>query len=211
MTKGIIYDLDGTIISTAKLHEDAWLFVGKTFNISITPKMLANQRGISNKAAALMMLPKDKKYLSEKFQKAKVEYVKENLKKVALFPSVIQTIETLLKKGYNVWICTSAKRDFVKKILRRFKKLRKVNVVWREMYAKEKPSPEALNITIKKMGLSKKHVIYVGDAANDYKTSINASVKFVYFCLNKKQRDSRIPKSTITISRHKEVLRILKK
>ncbi len=34
--RGIIYDLDGTIILTQKLHEKAWIYAGKKFNIPIT-------------------------------------------------------------------------------------------------------------------------------------------------------------------------------
>ncbi len=59
--KGVIYDLDGAVISTQKLHEDVWIYAGKKFNIFISEEMLLNQRGISNEAAASMMLPVNKK------------------------------------------------------------------------------------------------------------------------------------------------------
>lgn len=210
--KGVIYDLDGTIVSTQKLHEDAWVHAGKKFNIPITKRMLLNQRGISNKEAVSMMLPNNKKYLIEKFKNAKVQYVNENLNKITLFPYISKTIRQLLKEGYRVWICTSATKDFVKKILKIFKELKEMrdNIVWREMYKKEKPSPEALNLTIKKMDLTKSQVYYIGDALSDYKTSIAAKVKFIYFCPNFKKGDLRIPKLIPTISSHRKIFKLLK-
>jgi beta-phosphoglucomutase-like phosphatase (HAD superfamily)/RNase P subunit RPR2 len=208
-TGGVIYDLDGTLVSTQKLHEDAWLFAGKTFNVPVSARMLVDQRGISNREAALMMLPRNKKHLLNKFQKAKAEYVNKNLKRAVPFPGATETIEKLLKRRYSVWICTSARKDFVKKVLKPFKGLREMNIVWREMYQKEKPSPEALDLTIEKMGLSNKQVCYVGDALNDYRTSLEAKVKFIYFCPDKKRRDPRIPKSIPIISSHKEILKLI--
>ena len=212
--KGIIYDLDGTIISTIKLHELAWLYAGKKFNIPISDEMLVNQRGISNKAAAGMMLPENKKHLAKKFIAAKVKYVMENANQVVLFPSIIKTISQLFKSGYKVWICTSAHKNFVEKILVNFSELRKLlrhNIIWRKMYKREKPSPDVLNLVIKKMNLAKSQVCYIGDAFSDYKTAMRAKVKFIYFCPNLKKRDSRISKSIPTISSHKHVFEITRR
>jgi len=210
--KGIIYDLDGTIISTTKLHETAWIYAGKKFNIPISNKMLIGQKGISNKAAALMILPKNKRNIIDGFVNVKQEYVKKNINKITAFPEAITTIYQLLKTGYKVWICTSARQYFVKKVLKIITPLTKIrkNIVWREMYKKEKPLPEALNTTIRKMSLTNSQVCYIGDAFNDYKTSLAARVKFVYFCPNLKKRDLRIPKTIPLISLHRKIFQVLK-
>ncbi|OGZ34319.1 MAG: hypothetical protein A3I88_03705 [Candidatus Portnoybacteria bacterium RIFCSPLOWO2_12_FULL_39_9] len=209
--KGLIYDLDGTLISTQKLHETGWLYAGKKFNIPISKEMLLNQSGISNEEASLMMLPGNKKNLAKKFIKAKVEYVNKNLKRITLFPSALKTIQQLDKKGYAVWICTSAHKNFVKAI-KALKIIKKIGnkIIWREMYKKGKPSPEALNLTMSKMGLANSQIYYIGDALNDYKTSVKAGVKFIYFCPSVNRKDLRIPKSVKVISSHKEILELLK-
>jgi len=211
--KGIIYDLDGTIISTIKLHEAGWVYAGKKFGIHISDEMLLNQSGISNEAAAEMMLPGDKRYLTKKFIAAKAKYVMENANQATLFPGILKVVTQLSKNDYRVWICTSAHRDFVKKILNNFSELKRVignNIVWREMYENEKPSPDALNVTLKKMGLPNLQVYYIGDAFSDYKTSVRAKVKLIYFCPDLRKRDSRIPRSIPVISSHEEIYQILK-
>lgn len=211
--RGVIYDLDGTIISTIKLHESAWIHAGKKFNIYISDKMLLNQSGISNEAAAKMMLPKNKSYLTKKFIAAKVKEMMKKANQATFFPGAVETIKQLLKNNNKVWFCTSAHKNFVIKILNhlpRLKKIIKNNIIWREMYRKEKPSPDVLNLTIKKMGLTKSQVYYVGDALSDYKTAVRAKVGFIYFCPNSQKRDLRIPKSVPIISSHKQVFKLLK-
>lgn len=109
-------------------------------------------------------------------------------------------------------ICTSARQYFVKKVLKIITPLTKIrkNIVWREMYKREKPSSDALNTTIRKMSLTNSQVCYIGDAFNDYKTSLAARVKFIYFCPNLKKRDLRIPKTIPFISLHRKIFQVLK-
>lgn len=208
--KGIIYDLDGTLVSTVKLHELAWQAAGKEFDVPISKKMLLDQKGMSDEAAALMMLPKEKRGLVLQFVEAKQNYVRNNLDKISLFPGALENINNLLNKGYQVWICTSSHNFFVKKVFNLFPGLGKAlkeNVVCREMYERAKPYPDALDMTIKRMGLNNSQVYYVGDAFKDYEACLNAKVKFIYFCPNIRNWDERIPKYALTIRNHREIFK----
>ena len=209
--RGAIYDLDGTLVSTVKLHEAGWLQAGKKFGVKFTKEMLQNQRGISDHVTALMMLPKEKEQLLDKFAAAKADYVMKNYKSAALFPGAAKVIDSFLRRGYSVWICTSAGKKFTQSVLNNLKQLKKAvgsNVVWREMYRKEKPSPDALNLTLAKMNLMSSQVCYIGDAFNDYKTSQKAKVRFIYFCPDG-IKDKRIPETAASISSHKELIKLL--
>lgn len=208
---GIIYDLDGTLISTTKLHESAWLAAARKFNVSLTKEMLLNQKGVSNKEAACMMLSQNKRNLLHNFVKSKQNYVMKNIKEATIFPGTIETINQLKNKGYRIWICTSAKNDFAQIVLKHNNFLKNAigdNIIWREMYKKEKPAPDALNLTMKKMGLDKSQVCYVGDAFNDYKTSKNTGVKFIFFFQDRK--DSRIPVAITAINSHKKIFQAIR-
>jgi beta-phosphoglucomutase-like phosphatase (HAD superfamily) len=209
--KGVIYDLDGTIISTQKLHESAWIYAAKKLGLSITEKMLFDQRGISDEISAAAILPSNKRNLINDFVEIKKSYVNDNIDKISIFPGTIETIHKLKNKKINVYICTSARENFVRKILEFFPELKECNIIWREMYKNEKPMPESLNLTIKKMGINNSQVIYIGDALNDYKTSINANVRFIYFYPKENSSDARIPKDVFVISSHKEIVDLLDK
>lgn len=208
--KGVIYDLDGTLIRTEKLHEAAWLYAGAQFRHFVTNEMLLKQKGTSNEVAAEMM--GIDKNIIPRFVAAKVKYVMENISQVTLFPGVIDVVRQLRRKKYKVWIATSAHRDFgmtVFKNLPDLKRLFEANTVWWEDYQESKPSPKCLNVTIKKMKLTHEEVFYVGDAASDYKTALNANVDFIYFCPNLAERDFRIFISTPIIFSHREIWRWL--
>jgi phosphoglycolate phosphatase-like HAD superfamily hydrolase len=207
--KGVIYDLDGTIISTQKIHEDAWVYSAGKIGISLTEEMLLDQRGVSNEESALKMLPEGKKHLLEEFIKIKNDYVENNINKIIIFPNIVDTMNDLVKDNIKVSICTSAKEDFVSHVLKRFPSLKEYNIVWRELYKEEKPLPESLELTTGRMGLMNKEVLYVGDALNDYRTSINAKIDFIYFCPNESVKDYRIPNDIHLISDHKEIFTFL--
>ncbi len=208
--KGIIYDLDGTLISTSQIHEAGWLYAGKKFGVPVSNGALFNQRGISARTAVKAMLPENQQSLAGDFIAAKAKYVAEHLNEASIFPGALETVGRLFREGCDVWICTSASGNFVGKIMDKFPELRnllKENVVWREMYENEKPSSDALDLTMEKMGINNQQVVYVGDALSDYKTGLNAKVKFVYFCPGEK--DPRIPDSIPVISSHDEIYGIL--
>ncbi len=210
MIKGIIYDLDGTIISTTKFHEKAWIEAGKIFNINIPRDFLINQRGMTNEAATKMLIPNDEEKLKS-FVKAKEEYVIENAGKVDLFKGFKKTCEYLLSKSIKVWVCTSAPKEFVEKVYRGIPFLSKLEdkTVWREMYKNGKPDAEPILLTLNKMNLLTEEAIYVGDAYSDYLSSTNADCNFVYFCPDDNNKDNRVPKSTPIITSHKELTKFL--
>lgn len=207
--KGIVYDLDGTIIMTQALHNDAWIFAANKLNINLSKEMLFNQRGVSNEAAALMMLSSDKKHLSSQLIFEKINYVNEHADHITLFEGIEEVLSQLHKEGYKIYIFTSAGKDFTEKVLSNFNGFKEINIIWREMYANEKSSPDGLYLTMRKMGLKNSDICYIGDALSDYETSSNAGVRFIYFAPNLDNRDSRIPESVPIISFHKDLFKLL--
>ncbi len=206
--KGIIYDLDGTIIDSASLHEQGWKAAGKKFNIKITPKMSLDQKGRTNEDAVSMMLPKNKLSLSKEFIKAKEQFVIDNLKNVTFLPGFTEAIPLLKSRKLKLWICTSSKRSFIQAVLRKVPSLKsfKNKIVYRELYQQGKPSPEPLLLTSKKMKLSSKDCCYIGDAEADYHAALNANMNFVFFNSSKTKNCP----SPLSMKNHLDLLSILK-
>lgn len=208
-TKGIVYDLDGTIISTIGLHERCWKRAARHFGVILSPQMLLDQKGMTEDAAAIMMLGKKYSDIGSSFVRIKRMFVLESVKEVKPYKSFIKTMGMLEKKGLKVWVCTSVFKKFVKEVYSHFKEL---NPLWhktiaREDYKEGKPSAEPILLTLKKMRLKPSETIYVGDAYSDYKASKNAGCRFVYFCRG--ERDKRIPKNVPGIRLHTEIIKLL--
>lgn len=210
--KGVIYDLDGTLVSTTEFHKKAWGLAAKHFEVVLTPQMLIDQNGMPNKEATYMMLPKEKHHLAKEFAKVKAQFVNEDSTAVELFSYVAETLKKLIEQGYLVWICTSARKDFVYRVMKDAQELEflKEKVVFREMYDKVKPSAEPLLVTVSHMNLAPQEAIYIGDAFTDYEASMNAGMSFLYFLPPGASEDSRIPNSISRIASHKEVFSYIK-
>lgn len=212
MEKGVIYDLDGTIVDSSKLHEKGWLEAGKIHHVPISDQFLKDQSGISNDEAAMLALGERFTESGGSFIQTKHSFVMQNAGSVILYPDFLEAYQKLLESGLKAWICTSAYKPFVEAIFESVPELKvfQDRTIWREMYQRGKPNPDSLLTTSERMGLNIKECLYVGDAFNDYLTAQNAEVsRFVYFCRNLKTRDSKIPQSVPTISKHTQLLSIV--
>ncbi len=206
--KGVIYDLDGTLISTEALHEKAWMHAAGQHGFLISDQMLVDQRGMTNLDAAKMMLAEEKQYMAEQVVETKASYVRNNLQGASLIPGVTETLDVLSADGRDVWICTSGPQGFVEGVFQVVPELQRLKgkVVWREMYAKGKPAAEPLLVTLQRMNLVPDEAVYIGDAFHDYESSRNAGVRFFFFLPKGAQEDPRIPESIPRISSHQELL-----
>lgn len=204
----MIYDLDGTIISTTKLHEQGWQEAGKSHDIDINQDFLRNQKGMANETAAKMILGEKFATHGKSFVQAKEEYVNKNTHAAGLFENFLDAYKKLKEHGVNVWVCTSARRDFALSIYNHLFGLQmlKDNTVSWEMYKHGKPDPEPILLTAKLMGLPIQDCVYVGDAYNDYLAVKSAGCSFIYFCRDLADKDPRIPDDAPVISNHTEIL-----
>lgn len=210
--KGVIYDLDGTIIVTTELHEQGWLEAGKCLNIDVPAEFLKNQKGITDEAGAKMLLGDKFKEHGKNFVQIKQAYTINNCTIAKLNDGFLETFKKLTEKGIDAWICTSAHQEFTTAIFRSLPQLQALvnKTVFREMYKEGKPNPEPILLTAKMMNLSTKECIYVGDAYNDYLAATRAGCKgFAYICKNLSEKDSRIPASVPIISDHTQILPLI--
>lgn len=209
--KGIIYDLDGTIIVTTDLHEQGWIEAGKRLNINITEDFLENQKGLPEDVSAKLVLGEKYDEHGVNFIRTKQLHTIQNSGSVRLYADFLSTYQRLSEKDIRVWICTSAPREFVLSVFNNIKELQvlKDKSVFREMYKEGKPNPEPVFLTAKLMGLPVQQCVYIGDAYNDYLAATSAGCEFVYIRPNPKDNDPRIPSTIPVISNHSQILSII--
>ncbi|MDD8048353.1 MAG: HAD family hydrolase [Thomasclavelia sp.] len=173
--KAIIYDIDSTLLNTLDMNMYPLIqIIKEELNKDISlddvlkyatyPGMqVMEELGIKNK---------------EEVYARWVKYVNEYPDGAKAYPGIQEVLESLHGRVKQA-IVTSKKQkqydiDFVSKGLDKYID----EVVLEEDTSKHKPDPEPLNLCLKKLGLDKSEVIYIGDARSDKEASSNANIDF---------------------------------
>ncbi len=172
MIKGIIFDLDGVLVSTDELHYNAWKKLAEELNIrNFTKEDNERQRGVSRLASLEVVLEKSDKAYSddEKVQLAdkKNSYYVDSLKELdqsAVLNGVFSSLSELKRKNLLLSVGSASKNAPM--ILEKTGLLPYMNQVSCGLdTAKSKPDPEVFVIAAKKMGLEPQECLVVEDSA----------------------------------------------
>jgi len=172
MIKGIIFDLDGVLVSTDELHYLAWKRLADELHISdFTREDNERQRGVSRMASLEIVLEKsvqtysaeEKKRLAEKKNAYYVELL-QNMNESAILQGVNRTLSELKQKNLLLSVGSASKN--APAILERTQLLPYLNQVSCGLDTeKSKPHPEVFLIAADKMGLEPEDCLVVEDSA----------------------------------------------
>jgi phosphoglycolate phosphatase-like HAD superfamily hydrolase len=195
--RGIVFDLDDTIIDSAAVHAAAWRAAADKYGVELTPEFLEFQRGRTNEDAAQRFLdPLGRLAILREFVREKSDYAEQHACESQYLEDFGVAYEWLRQKGIKVWICTSSSKRFCLKVYETFGQLRSFaeRTVWREMY--ESGKSQGLRVAFDKMIVDPKDGIYVGDAPSDWVAAQEAGCLFVRY-------------GGLAIERHSELLSLL--
>ncbi len=172
MRKGILFDLDGVLVSTDRLHYLAWKRLADELGIAgFTEEDNEKQRGVSRMESLAVVLAKGGKRYSEEeklvLADKKNGYYRELLETLdesALLMNVPQTLRQLRADGYKMAIGSVSKNAPV--ILEKTGIAGFVDAVSCGLdITKSKPDPEVFLVAAKKLGLAPEQCLVVEDAA----------------------------------------------
>jgi pyrophosphatase PpaX len=184
----ILFDLDGTLIDTNELIISTYLhtlekyFPGKYKRLDVLPFLGPTLHEVFG-----AMDP-------ERVEEMVLEYRTYNLANhdalVKEFVGVMETIETLKKKGYKLAIVTTKREDVAFKGLR----LMKLDPFFDVMIAydhvkKVKPDPEPIFLALEKLESKPEETLMVGDNFHDVLAGKNAGTKTAGVAWTIKGRD----------------------
>lgn len=173
--KGIIFDIDGTLTSTNDL-------IFASFNF-ITKKYLG--RTYTNEEILKWFGPTEdvilKEFCGDNYEKAREEYYKfysDNHYMADIYPGIKEILEELKSRGVLLSIYTGKGREAASITLKKLSIYGYFDLIITGDEVKEhKPSPEGIEIFLKKYNLSKDDVIMIGDSPSDIKAARAAGIK----------------------------------
>jgi HAD superfamily hydrolase (TIGR01509 family) len=179
--KGIIFDVDGVIFDSEKLHREAWKEVFEKRNIFLTD----DRSGVGRSDKEFLKELKEKGTIPEninikEIQEEKLAFLIELAdKRVDFFPNVEELLISL-KKNYLLCVASNSDRKFIVKILKNtnllpyFESILTVNDV-----ENPKPAPDIYLLAAERMGFKPKECIVIEDSAVGIEAAKNAGMKCV--------------------------------
>jgi len=168
--KGVIFDLDGVIVSTDRFHYNAWSALAKREGIPFSEEINHRLRGVSRRESLDIILEKSKKKYTEpqiqEMMTFKNDLYRDSLKELTkedILPGVMDLIAFLRSENILIAIGSSSKNT---KTILKFIGLEHSfdAIVDGNDIAKSKPDPEVFLKAGKKLRLKVKNCIVIEDA-----------------------------------------------
>lgn len=171
MIKGVIFDLDGVLVSTDEMHYMAWKKLADKLGIhSYSKADNERQKGISRMESLEVVLSKgsviypkeEKEKLAEEKNNYYVELL-QSLDKTAILSGVIETLEMLKQRGIKIGVGSVSKNTPL--ILRKTGLDKYIDQVSCGLdITKSKPDPEVFIIAARKLNLINEECLVVEDS-----------------------------------------------
>lgn len=170
MIQGVIFDLDGVLVSTDELHYAAWKRLADREEIYFDRAINDRLRGVSRMASLEIILERagrtyseDEKQEMASFKNGLYVDLLDGLTPADVLPGVIETLDGLAARGVHTAVGSSSKN--AKKILEKTGLLDRFDAVADGTdVTRSKPDPEVFLCAAKKLGVEPALCAVVEDA-----------------------------------------------
>jgi HAD superfamily hydrolase (TIGR01509 family) len=178
MLKGIVFDLDGTLVDSLSTTFDAFNFgITQLGGRVHTPQEIMNYFGTGEHEIFAKILGKDQAEAAYSLCRA---YLNQNLTQIPLHSGVGDLLENLKSSGIPIAIFTGRSWNTTELILKHHQILdRFVTVIANDHVAQPKPAPDGLHLALSRMKLHPSEVLFIGDSPMDMVASRAAGSKGV--------------------------------
>lgn len=181
MVKGVIFDLDGTLIDTIE-------GLANSVNAAMDYYSFPNhsiekyRTFVGNGVGKLVerALPEDKKELLGEARKIFEKHYEETMLDVLpVYENINELLDYLIKNNIKIAVNTNKMDKFAKPMIKKAFGDIFEDVLGEVDYFERKPSKDGAEYLIKKMGIEKKDCLYIGDSQVDIQTAKNAGIRGV--------------------------------
>ncbi|MBQ8541328.1 MAG: HAD-IA family hydrolase [Clostridia bacterium] len=181
MVKGVIFDLDGTLIDTIEGLANS---VNAAMEHYSFPKHSIEEYRtfVGNGVGKLVYraLPENEKHLSEDARKIfEKHYAETMLDVLPVYPGIERLLSYLMENNIKIAVNTNKMDVFAKPMIKKVFGDIFCEVLGEVEHFSRKPSADGVNYLLEKMGVKRDECLYVGDSQVDIKTARNAQMRCV--------------------------------
>lgn len=182
--RGIVFDMDGTLVDTNWAHVEAWrrAFADHGYDVPRVRIVPEIGKGGDQLLPALLGRDTDERE-GDAIRDTQAERFRHfaSLVQFELFPGVVELLEALRARDIPVALATSSEREFLELIERRaacdLQALADV-VVTKSDAEHSKPAPDLVVAAVQRLGLDPSQCLMVGDTTHDGEACRKAGVPF---------------------------------
>lgn len=190
---GVILDVDGTLVDSNDAHARSWVDAMGEFGYRVAFEKVRPLIGMGGDKVLpeTIHVSKDSEK-GQQISKRREEIFKEKyLPNVRVFPKARELLEEMRRRGLKLAVASSAKPDELKALL----KLVGAQDLIEEQTSsgdvqRSKPDPDAVHVTLKRLGFPANEVVMLGDTAYDIEAAQKVHVGTIALrCGGWKDRD----------------------
>ena len=178
--KGVIFDLDGTLLDTIEDLSDSMNAVLEEKGLPVHP-VNSYKIFVGDGVEVLVerALPEkyrmDKLFLEDCVEKMRFIYNKNSRNKTKPYKGIPELLNELKKKGYRMGILSNKPDDATQSVVQHyFEPGLFDSVIGRKPEYPKKPAPDGALKVMRDLGLSPEEVFYLGDTSTDMQTAVGA-------------------------------------
>lgn len=177
MIKAFIFDIDGTLIDTNRLHVDSWIKAFKEFGVTVARDDIQSQLGRRATEIAKTLLPKGKESHVESIVDRKRNIFREHFSEIKAFPMVKELFVFLSSKAIKIALATSTTKHDAEFYVGLMSIKSFVDaLVTAEDIQHSKPDPEIFLRCAELLEVKPRESVAVGDSTHDILASVRAGM-----------------------------------
>lgn len=188
MKKGVIFDLDGTLINSAPdLHAISNMVLAAHGHPPLSLETITSFIGngipkLVERCFEAVHSPLEDEALENAIEMFLERYAKAPSKHSTFYPGVLETLDKLKEQGFVLGVCTNKTEKMADLIVEEMGLSSYFAcVAGGDRIKEKKPAPEPLLNCAREMGCEPENFIFVGDSETDSATAEAAKVPFILF------------------------------